>query len=211
MQIVDLPENTTKDKIRGFSSFKKGWHFGEGVPPSKELLKIAVNMADRVALSGFRSDAFPGIDGEIMVTAYHGGDYLEFTFETDGTVTFVREKGETEIAYEEKLTFKQAKKRLNDFGIEKIWKNLSGLSTPPIMTQTRKSSKALRLGIHQDQEYHLYLSRVSKRKLVPTSASIMKGSHRTRSSSGQSKKESYLKNALSSSIPVIPAMNAMAI
>jgi len=211
MQTIDLRENTTKDKILTFSSFEKGWHFGEGVPPTKDILQQAVGMSDRIAISGFRSNAFPGIDGEIMVTAYHGKNYLEFTFETDGTVTFVREKEEIEVAYEEKLTFDQAKSRLNAFGAEKIWKNLSGLSTANIMTQPRESSKVSPLRILQGQGFHLYSKHASmkKIKLVPTSASIMKESHRTRSSSGQSRKELYLTDAFLSDIQVIPEMSVM--
>jgi len=197
MQVVDLPENTTKDKILEFSNLKKGWHFGKGVPPTKKILQLAVDLAGRVALSGFRSNAFPGVDGEIMVTVYHGEDYLEFTFETNGTVTFVWEKGEAEIAYEEELTVDQAKRRLDAFG-EKIWKSLSGSFTPNIMTQPKKSSRVLLSKTPRDQEFQLYLSHASMKAetgRAPIFASIMSESLQIQSSSGQSGKEFYLTDA----------------
>jgi len=214
MKLIDLHENATKDKILAFSNLGKDWHFGEGVPPTKEILKQAVSLSDRIAISGFRSNAFPGVDGEIMVTVYHGKNYLEFTFEADGTVTFVREKDETEIAYEEKLTFDQAKNRLNAFGAEKIWKSLSGLSTANIMTQQEKRSIASPLRILPDQGFHPSLSHASTKpevKPAPIFASIMKISRQTQSSSGGSGKGFYLMDAFSNNIQAIPEMFAMAI
>lgn len=111
--ILHKQQITTKDKILEFSNLKKGWHFGEGIPPTEKILKSALDLSDHIATLGFQSNAFPGVDGEIMMTVYHGKNYLEFTFETNGTVTFVREKSETEIAYEEGLTVDQAKNIVN--------------------------------------------------------------------------------------------------
>ncbi|MEZ4733902.1 MAG: hypothetical protein R3E79_42970 [Caldilineaceae bacterium] len=38
------------------------------------------------------TDAFPGLNGEVMVTVYQGSDYWEFTLEPTETITFVYEQ-----------------------------------------------------------------------------------------------------------------------
>ena len=215
LQAIEPRENATKDKIRGFSSLKEGWHFHEGGPPTKELLQVAVNMADRVAMSGFRSDAFPGIDGEIMITVYHDDNYLEFIFETDESVTFVKEKDKVETACEEQLTIAEAKKRLDAFEAEMKWKNLSVSSMENTTTRQGRSSRVSRSRIRQAQGYLLFLNHAFMRPTIGhvlISESIMtKGSPQPRSSFGRSKKKFYLTDAILNNIRVNPETSAMAI
>lgn len=83
-------------KIEDFETLRAGWCYGEGMQFSKQ----SVDSARRVALSllrqGFEQlDAFPGMNGEIRVTAYDGDSYFEFTIDPDDAVTFVCERNGT--------------------------------------------------------------------------------------------------------------------
>lgn len=53
--------------------------------------------------------------GEVMLTVCFADHYLEFTLEPDGSVTFYHERNKKQMAYEEKLTFDEAKVKLMVF------------------------------------------------------------------------------------------------
>ena len=123
----------TEDKILGFRSLPSGWYFGEGVPPSEDTVRKAMELNRDMGRNGFnRTDAFPGSDGEICVTAYYGSIYLEFTLEFDGLITYALEQGDAEIEYKENLSFNDARSL-----IWSIWGEICslGLSTAITMTQ----------------------------------------------------------------------------
>lgn len=108
--------NETEQKIRSFRSLSPGWHYGSGVAPTNDMIAKAVQYEALYRLLGYPiTDAFPGADGEIMVTAYHGDFYVELTLETDGSFRFACEApGSNEVYIEGLLAF-QAMHRLFDF------------------------------------------------------------------------------------------------
>lgn len=109
-EFVDRP---TQKKIWSFKSLTKGWHYGEGVPFTKDLLERAIALnQDALNFGFFETDAFPGISGEIMLVIYHENQDLEFTIETNGQITFVHEIDGEEILYEESLSFEDAKTKM---------------------------------------------------------------------------------------------------
>ena len=100
---------TTVDKIQSFAGFQPGWSFGEGIEFAQNTLNKALQLAKTAYMLGFHeTDAFPGLNGEIMVTIYQGRDYWEFTVQPVETLTFVYEKGEETLVYEEGLPFEFA-------------------------------------------------------------------------------------------------------
>jgi len=112
----DEGSHDTRRKLASFRELKQGWHYGEGVPFSQCVIKSATTINQEALQLGFtETDAFPGIGGEIRVTVYHNIHYLEFTVETDGQITFVYEKDQEEIYYEEKLSLQESKRRLKEF------------------------------------------------------------------------------------------------
>jgi hypothetical protein len=99
----------TAEKIVGFGDLPRGWHYGNGSAPSEEIIQKALKLNSELALSGFsKTNAFPGIEGEIQVTGYQGPLYLEFTIEPNGEVAFLYERDEKEIEYKEKLDLETA-------------------------------------------------------------------------------------------------------
>ena len=99
----------TAEKISGFKQLQNGWHYGEGAPPTDETVNVALALNQEAAAVGFtKTNAFPGIEGEIQVTIYHGPAYLEFTIEPNGRIALVREHDQQEIESEENLSLSSA-------------------------------------------------------------------------------------------------------
>ena len=125
---------TTKRKIREFKELAQGWHFGEGVPIEQSILDAGIALNREAIRLGFlETDAFPGINGEVMLTIYSDDHYLEFTLETDSNVTFYREKDDEEVAYQEGLSFQDAQERIRQLRIEKWMESdflVEGTTTP---------------------------------------------------------------------------------
>jgi hypothetical protein len=74
----------TERKIRSFAQLPQGWHYGAGGPIAGEIIHIACQYLWHLMMLGFvETDAFPGVDGEVMVTAYRGKHCIELTVELD--------------------------------------------------------------------------------------------------------------------------------
>ena len=99
---------TTRDKLATFSALKAGW----GKPMSPVCTAIVDGLLDGLEKRGVVTDVFPGTGGEIMLTIYSGAFYEEYTFETDGTVIYARERNDTEEAYVEGKSVEWATARL---------------------------------------------------------------------------------------------------
>ncbi len=100
---------TTLAKIQSFAQFRHGWSFGEGIGFAQSTLNRAIQLAKTAHTLGFHeTDAFPGLNGEVMVTVYQGREYWEFTLQPTETITFVYEKDEEIVTYEDGLPFEFA-------------------------------------------------------------------------------------------------------
>src|SRR5580700_10082908 len=90
--------NTTDTKLLDFADIENGWHFGEGVTISQKAIRDASRLHDTLLEFGFyETDAFPGLAGEVRVTAYCEAHYFEFTRERDGTWKYIEETNGVEI------------------------------------------------------------------------------------------------------------------
>lgn len=112
----------TIKKVSDFAALSEGWHFGEGGPPSEEMRRRAVFLlrAAHVFFGIDRTNAFPGVRGQIQVTFYHAERMLELTLETDGTVTIAEDEGDREIVFEEGASDAEAFASLREFS-QRIW------------------------------------------------------------------------------------------
>lgn len=136
--------NATEKKINSFRNLPVGWHYGSGIAPLAKVLDLAIKLNQWAGSMGFEAtDAFPGIDGEVMLTVYDGDIYLEFSIEVDGSINYIREEGDKEIDSKEKISLHQAINYIKKIGLSK-WR-LSVQSTRNTMIQGRKDSRELRL------------------------------------------------------------------
>jgi len=140
--------NDTEQKIRDFYSLPVGWHYGDGIAPTSDMIAKAVQYEALYRLLGYPiTDAFPGIDGEIMVTAYHGDYYVELTLEVDGLFRFACEAPGSGEVYEEGLLAFQAMHHLLGFtrGIEpETCRSYESFTLGTTMTTAAESSKTWR-------------------------------------------------------------------
>ena len=67
-----------------------------------------------------RSNAFPGINGEIQITFYHRDYVLELTLETNGNITVAEDKGREQIFFKEGLSIEDAFAKMEEFS-QKLW------------------------------------------------------------------------------------------
>jgi hypothetical protein len=99
----------------------EGWHFGEGVPPSPEVIALAWRLYSHATALGFtETDAFLGTNGEVRLTVYSHSNYFEFTVELDRSITFVKEENGREAEPRERLSVQDALTILNRAGHE-LW------------------------------------------------------------------------------------------
>ena len=110
---------TTK-KIRNFRRLKAGWHYGEGYSFDENVLHKAIKLHEHALLLGFyETDAFPGIDGSVILTAYNGPECLEFTLTPSGNIQYRLERDDVEVYDEESITLPQAEDILRTFRWER--------------------------------------------------------------------------------------------
>lgn len=174
---INLADHTspTTLKIRSFKRLLEGWHYGKGVPPTNAAIEQALKLNSGALSSGFlKTDAFPGIDGEILVAVYYGEWYLEFTLEANMSVTFVAEKNREEVEYVEGLSVEDALNKIAQYR-EKVW-TLSGLSILSISTIAQASSRVWPLRIQvMGREYPVSI-KIAPSKPTAQSAPISPGS-----------------------------------
>ncbi len=78
----------TKEKIESFKALEKGWHFGEGIPAKPETAGAALSLLYLAARKGFDNfDAFPGVDGSVMLSIYKNGYNFECDFDSENSGT----------------------------------------------------------------------------------------------------------------------------
>jgi len=137
----------TAKKIEDFTSVQSGWHYGEGKTPKPEIITMALTLNDEFSKAGFtKTSAFLGLDGEIRVTAYHDAIYLELTIEPNEQITFLLEKNDEEMSYEENISLDKVRQYIEELR-EIIWSS-SALSTGTTTIPTKNASPALPLN-HQ--------------------------------------------------------------
>jgi hypothetical protein len=123
---LSLPK--TAEKIISFRQLPRGWHYGSGVPASREAFSAALKLLTTATFGGFSdTDAVPGFNGEIQLFVYHKSSVLEFTAQANGSIDYRREDNNRSVAERDDLTTEEALDILREFETEE-WR-LSGSST----------------------------------------------------------------------------------
>ena len=81
-----------QNKIIDFKNLERGWCYGEGEPFNDAIINKALELHNEILEKDFiETDAFPGINGEVMLTAYYAEYYFEFTVNLDQSVSIFYE------------------------------------------------------------------------------------------------------------------------
>jgi len=115
--------NPTELKIEGFRELASRWHYGEGKIPDNRTLENAVEL-NRFAINQglLDTEAFPGIEGEVMLAIYYDDYDFEFTIMPSGIIDFYLEQDGNEISHEKISSLENAKQKLLQIRKE-LWKS----------------------------------------------------------------------------------------
>ena len=85
-------------RIMNFTSLEKGWHYGRGAVPSMELATFALRVVSQLRSLGIsKFEAFPTVDGEILVSAYQGDVCIDALVTAAQAINLVVERGGEEV------------------------------------------------------------------------------------------------------------------
>jgi hypothetical protein len=125
-RFLPTPKNT-EQTIRSFADLPEGWDYGEGDPIAKPVIDAALKWNSFLGLQGFRTDAFPGAEGEISVSASVDDHYLEVIVEADEKVSVAYDYQRKQVFYKLRRTPEEAREIVFEV-MGKIW----SVSTSPI-------------------------------------------------------------------------------
>lgn len=132
VSIFDTAPDEVESEIESLSTLPNGWHFGEGVSPSKETIYFAKEIYRECKDIDMKSKAFPSIHGGVVLTFYGNNDHcLEISIAKDNSMSISYEIGHgfdyTEDFYQENATINDAKQQCKKLSVHKKI-NLSELS-----------------------------------------------------------------------------------
>lgn len=149
--------SVTAEKIKSLSSLPAGWHYGQGGPLSDIVINKALEIDSYYRQLGFTTtDAFPGANGELMITAYRGPHCIETVISSDARYSITHERDDTEISTTldvDELTAKQTIKRIG----EEIWRSV-GSSALFMESTTIRGGRGLQASRSKTQETAVFLS-----------------------------------------------------
>lgn len=102
---------TTENKIRSFLELPIGWRYGFGGPISENNVIMALTLCNKIINLGFDADAFPSPDGEILLTGYHGNEYITVMIYND-QFSFSHETNDSIIVWVENLMLDELYEKL---------------------------------------------------------------------------------------------------
>jgi len=167
-------------KIAEFATLESGWCYGEGIHIQKQTQFQAQELFVALFSNGIeKTDAFPGLSGEIRVTGYKNEHYLELTIEGPDCVTFLYEQNDDEFEYNENLTILQAKHKVKET-IAKInsCQSLSDRSIKSIGTSRKGDFKVWRSSLPEMVAFQFSV-KIAQLTKVAVHASIQKSITKT--------------------------------
>jgi hypothetical protein len=193
--------SNTRLKITEFTNLKKGWCHGEGLPIKREAMLQAEDLFLFFIERGIhRTNAFPCINGGVMVTGYLNNHYIEFTLENDRTVTYYYELDGEWTDYFDYLTLEKAKeyaaKKIAEIknGSELCQKSL-GYSVKNITGMQKKIDSKAQHFKHQTSPYFSVDALVKKVAVYVITLENSTAQYLTRQFIGSSTQNRYLKAA----------------
>jgi len=160
------------EKIKSFSKLQNNWHYGEGIKFKEEILTAALDFVTYLNNNLFdKFDAFPGFDGEILITCYSDKNVMDITINSDFTGCFIIESLDGETLFEsDTLSISELKKGilLQRLLFFREW-NLSEFYQLNTMTASLKDLKVLRSKtLRRKKEVASQLLKTNAQSNIPT-------------------------------------------
>jgi hypothetical protein len=152
-QDLGKPPSETAAKILSFAFLPSGWDYGEGGPIPQLIIDDALAWERFFDLRGWDTNAGPGPDREIAVSARRGSSRIEVVIESDRTLTVVYDSEGTRISYKPRISAQEAHKLILE--IVEPW-SASVSSTQRNSIQNQISGLSSRSEIHRVTDLSQY-------------------------------------------------------
>jgi hypothetical protein len=133
-------ETLTEKKIKSFKYLGEGWHYGTGGPISADTARKALALNAALRISGFSTDAFPGVHDELLVTGYAPDHYVELLVRRDGFFDLLIERKGAVALVRDQIDLSAVNHELAR--VKQRWSSADS-STPGTMIIEGESSRAL--------------------------------------------------------------------
>ncbi len=80
-------------RIKSFAQFQAGWCYGRGEAFEEATTQTAIAIAGLLIATGWEPEAFPGPDGEVVITGRVEGTYLRFSVDKEREIEFEQRVG----------------------------------------------------------------------------------------------------------------------
>lgn len=89
----DLEAYSIEQKLRSFGELPEGWDFGEGSPPTQEIIEQAIDIFKLGKTYDLKCEVFAIGEGEIEVSLFKGEQFFDILIRNDTTMEFTYEFG----------------------------------------------------------------------------------------------------------------------
>ncbi len=203
--------NQTTKKVREFAELPKGWRYGSGVPASTEKVEQAITALFFAYANGISIvNAFPGSEGEILVSFYHEEHTLDVTLEVDGSFTIAQDESDRQVAFTEGNSKEQAFDAIREFGQRTC--DSSELYIEESTIQYAGGSKAPHLVSQATEAFQLLIPHVPSPSVAPRayiSFDSTQNKWAFRLSTGQYRMKQFRRGVGMTSPQAIQGMSAM--
>lgn len=159
----------TATKVVAFGASPVGWHYGCGIPAAATTVQRALDLLNFCGKVGlYDTDAFPGSDGEIAITAYSGTFYLRVGLEADDSHTVLLQDQGEDILEKDDASLTQAYAMIENAAkiIERAcptsgWSILDPLTRSVQSSTTMPSNTTLRMDVFQLLASNVFINQVS--------------------------------------------------
>jgi hypothetical protein len=119
--LISIAQPNIETKIQSFANLASGWDYGHGGPISASTVRLAQMWSRVLRNNGFLEiDAFPGGDGEIVVSACHNDHYYEVIIEPDHTISIAYDFKGKQMYYKPNMSELDAKQAILE-AVGRIW------------------------------------------------------------------------------------------
>lgn len=138
---VEARPSAISQRIHSFGHLAAGWYYGDGHPATDAAVSAALAVTE---LLPNRNDveAFPGVDGGILLSAYHLSETLEVRCEPDGRLDFWHEVNDEVVEEQEDVRLAKIVDYVGGLAWEQKKSNLSASCTLSITAHAGVDSPA---------------------------------------------------------------------
>ncbi len=171
----DNSPDPIENKIRSFRELSDGWHFGEGGPPSEDIIKQALEVCQIGKRYSLKCEVFPTVDKGVTVAFYDGDQCIEVTVTGENKLIVSHEQGigfdYEEVYYKDNASEIDIKKQCQKIAPQ-TGLSLSESYIHDYLIRTEEDSSQAALSHHQViGEFQPLISDASNNTITPQFAS----------------------------------------